>query len=124
MKSNIACLGRTAAAGLVLSLLSACVTISPGPRVSTGGMPRSDGYLTASVAPGQSASCAGTPCNIHYRTPDLGRDVTVLANGFVVGTFPSAAAVNLGDYTDTTVRITVQGADVPAAYVNMPNDSR
>ncbi|HEB96995.1 MAG TPA: hypothetical protein ENI96_11265 [Sedimenticola thiotaurini] len=124
MKPKIATGAKAAVAALSLPLLAACVSTGTQPGVVGGSLPRSDGFLTASVAPGRSASCAGTPCNIHYRTPDLAGDVTVVANGQTVGTFPPGTVVNLGDYAETTVRITVPGADVKPAYVNMPNDNR
>ena len=124
MRSKIARLGKGAVALLSLPLLSACVTMNPQPTAIGGSAPRSDGFLTVSVAPGRSGACSGTPCRIYYKTPALGQDVNIEANGFKVGSFPPDTVVDLGDYSHTRVRITVPGTDTPAAYVNMPNDSR
>ena len=124
MKSKYAKTGTLAAVALSLPLLVGCVTTGTSAGIAPGEMPRSDGFLTAAVGPGGGASCAGTPCTIYYKTPALGGDVTVVVNGFTVGTFPSETVVNLGGYTDTTVRITVPGSNVKPAYVNIPNDSR
>lgn len=125
MKSKITRLGKGAVVLLALPLLSACGTMNPEPGVVDGSLPRNDGFLTASVVPGKSASCSGTPCQIYYKTPDLGGDVTVLANAFTVGSFPSNTVVRLGDYSETTVRISVKGSsNTPVAYVHMPNDTR
>ena len=75
--------------------------------------------FTAVVEPGKGGTCMATPCRVYYRTPDLGSPVKVVANNFPVGTFEPGIYVDLGNYNDPTVRITVPESDVPTAYVNI-----
>jgi len=109
---------------VALPLLSACANMNPQPKVVPESLAGSDGFLSVSVAPGRSGSCGGTPCRIFYKTPDTGGQVKVVANGFVVGTFPGGTMVDLGHYSETNVRIEAPGSGAPITYVNMPNDSR
>jgi hypothetical protein len=55
--------------------------------------------------------------------PDLGHDASVVVNSFKVGTFPSGKVVDLGNFSDTSVRISIPGSDLPTAYVNLPGNS-
>lgn len=124
MVLHISALSRIALVSLLLPLIAGCVTINPKPQVVEGRVPVSDGFLTVVVGPGQGGSCVGTPCSIYYRIPELGGQVEVVANGFVVGSFPSGEVVSLGNYNETSVRIDVPGHDVPTAFVRIPRDGR
>lgn len=109
-----------------LWLLSGCLSVgfNPQPGVAAGSVPGSpNGFLSVTVGPGDGGSCRSTPCRIFYRMPDLGRDASVVVNSFKVGTFPSGKVVDLGSFSDTSVRISIPGSDVPTAYVNLPGDS-
>ena len=115
-----------ASAPLVLLLLSVtgCAEMYPKPQVVPARKASSDGYLSVSVRPGQGGSCGGTPCRIYYRTPESDGEVKVVVNNFVVGTFPGGRVVDLGDYSETSVRISAPGTGAPVTYVNMPADVR
>ena len=107
-------------------LVAGCITAESNlrPALVTGGTESiGDGILSVLVAPGRSANCRNHTCRIYYEMPDLGRDAKVIVNNFYVGTFPSGEVVDLGSWSDTGVRISIQDADVRAAYVNMYGSS-
>jgi len=104
----------TSSLALILITLCGALTADPLPKE-----PVSDGWITAVVGPGEGASCYSTPCSVYYRVPDLGGPVEIIANNFLVGTFPSGETVSIGNYNDS-VRITIRDKDVPTAYVNLP----
>jgi hypothetical protein len=96
--------------------------------VGCSSMPKSPdtvnrGPSATEVAPGGSGSCSFIPCSVFFRTPQANGPVTVQTNNLTVGTFPPDTLVRLGSFNNSTVRITVQGVDVPAAFVYMPTDN-
>jgi hypothetical protein len=110
----------------VLLLLNGCLSpgFNPQPGVAEGSVPGSrNGFLAVTVGPGDGGSCRSAPCRIFYRMPDLGREAEVVVNSFTVGTFPSGKVVDLGSFSDTSVRISIPGSDVPIAYVSLPGES-
>lgn len=75
--------------------------------------------FTAVVEPGKGGNCLLTPCRVYYRMPDLNAPAKVVVNNLPAGTFEPGKYADLGSFNDPTLRITVPGADVPTAYVNI-----
>ena len=109
-----------------LFLLGGCLSpgFNPQPGVAAGSIPASrNGMLSVLVGPGDGGNCRSTPCRVFYRMPELGREARVVVNGFTVGSFPPGKVVDLGNFSDGTVRISIPDTDVPRAYVNLPGNS-
>ena len=106
-------------AGLVLALAGAgCSSLPQG----TASVNR--GPSATEVSPGKAGSCSFVPCRVFFRTPPASGPLTVLANGSKVGSFAPDTLVSLGSFNTSTLRINVQGLDVPTAFVYMPTDNR
>ena len=105
---------------LVPVLLAGCAT-GQVPHVITQGQAKSgDNVFTAIASVEHGGSCQVNPCNVLFKTPPGEGDVQVVANGFVIGTFPRGEKITLGEYSET-VRISMPGTDYGTIYVNIPN---
>ena len=103
-------------------LLGGCVTVASNrqPAIVEGGNPSlDDGLQSVVVGPGDSRTCRNESCRIHYRMPDLEGEAEVAVNNFLVGTFPPGELVDLGTWSEPSIRIRIVDADVPRAFVNM-----
>lgn len=101
-------------AGLVLlagaALLSACTT--PGHQVASWG--------EITLAPGVTGSCFSSPCTVYFEMPPGEGDYLVHINQIPDRRYPAGRAVLLGGFYESR-SIRVPEADVPAAYVYIPN---
>ena len=110
------------AALLVPVLFVGCAT-SPQPRVITQAQAKSgDNVFTAIASVEHGGSCQVNPCNVLFKTPQGEGDVQVVANGFVIGTFPRGETITLGNYSES-VRISMPGTDYGTIFVNIPNSN-
>ncbi len=110
-------------AGIALLGLQACVTSSYQTGVVDPSQSSNDGMLAVTVSAGQGRSCANNPCQIYFKTPDVGGNMTIVVNGFEAGSFPSNTTVNLGSYGETTNRIQIIGHDYPMTFINLPGNN-
>ena len=98
----------------VMGLAAAPVAYGQSPE------PRDDAFMTRVVTAGEGKSCARTPCRVFYRMPQESGDLMLDVNGFQEGPYAPGEVVDLGSYSEPTVRIRVIGGDYPPAFVRMP----
>jgi hypothetical protein len=102
-------------ATIVAAALAAGVALS-----GCGGLKRNpSGAITVTVKPGDTGTCAISPCRVLFEMPPGEREFQVRGNEVDFGRYPAGETVNLGDFYDP-VAIEVVGAQVPKAYVYVP----
>ena len=75
--------------------------------------------MTVTVAPGQTGTCAISPCRVFLEMPAGDGAYRVTGNQITLGTYPAGQTVNLGNFFDP-VAIDIVGAGVPRAFVYVP----
>jgi len=73
------------------------------------------------VKPGDTGTCAVSPCRIHLVMPPGDGEHEVIGNEVKIGDYPAGETVDLGNYFAPQA-LAVKGAGVPKAYVYMPED--
>lgn len=94
---------------LTATLLLACGEIRRDPY----------GAMTVTVKPGQTGTCAISPCRVLFEMPLGSSDYQIRGNEIDFGRYPAGKTVNLGDFYDP-IAIQVVGANVPKTYVYIP----
>jgi hypothetical protein len=85
-----------------------------------GGLERyPSGAITVTVKPGQTGTCAISPCRILLEMPPGDGEYRVTGNEITLGTYPAGKTVNLGDFYAPQA-IEIRGAGVPRAFVYIP----
>jgi hypothetical protein len=85
-----------------------------------GGLERwPSGAITVTVAPGQTGTCAISPCRVLLEMPPGSGEYRVTGNRITLGTYPAGKTVNLGNFFDP-IAIDIVGAGVPRAFVYIP----
>jgi len=92
------------------ALLAACAT--------TGNHVASWGEIT--LAPGDTGSCSSCPCAVYFEMPPGDGDYLVTLNQIADRRYPAGRKVMLGGFFESR-SIRVPEADVPPAYVYIPN---
>ena len=92
-----------------LALLGGCASSPNDPS----------GSISITVKPGDTGTCATSPCQVSLQMPPGSGSYEVTGNQVKIGTYPAGQTVNLGNYWNTQ-RIDVVGANVPPAYVYIP----
>lgn len=77
------------------------------------------GAISVTVAPGQTGTCAISPCRIFLEMPPGEGEYRVTGNQVDFGSYPAGRTVNLGDFYEPQA-IEIVGAGVPKAYVYLP----
>jgi hypothetical protein len=83
--------------------------------------PHVSGSNAITVAPGETGTCATSPCQVTLQMPPGEGSYEVTGNEVLIGTYPAGQAVNLGNYFESQA-FEVKGAGVKKAYVYMPQD--
>jgi len=91
------------------TLLTACTGLTRDPS----------GAITVTVAPGQTGTCAISPCRILLEMPAGDGEYRVTGNQITLGTYPAGKTVDLGNYFEPQA-IEIVGAGVPRAFVYLP----
>lgn len=99
-------LGLTGSAGL-----SSCNQVKDYPS----------GAITVKVKPGDTGTCAISPCRVLFEMPAGNQAFQVLGNQVDFGRYPAGKTVNLGNFYEP-IAIEVVGAKVPKTYVYIPVD--
>ena len=92
-----------------LSLIGGCASSPNDPS----------GSISINVKPGDTGTCATSPCQVSLQMPPGSGSNEVTANQVKVGTYPAGQTVNLGNYWNTQ-RLDIVGANVPPTYVYIP----
>lgn len=98
-----------AAATATLLVLGGCGEIKRSPS----------GAMSVTVAPGETGTCAISPCRIFLEMPPGEGEYRVTGNQVDFGSYPAGKTVNLGDFYEPQA-IEIVGAGVPKAYVYLP----
>lgn len=77
------------------------------------------GSISITVKPGDTGTCATSPCQVSLQMPPGSGSYEVTGNQVKIGTYPAGQTVNLGNYWNTQ-RFDIVGANVPATYVYIP----
>ena len=77
------------------------------------------GAITVTVKPGQTGTCAISPCRILLEMPPGDGEYRVTGNQITLGTYAAGRTVDLGNYYDPQA-IEIVGAGVPRAFVYIP----
>ena len=78
------------------------------------------GVIAITVSPGETGNCETSPCQISLVMPAGSGSYEVTGNQVSLGTYPAGQTVNIGSFWQSQA-IEVRGADVPKAYVYIPN---
>lgn len=89
------------------------------PAAAFAGHP--SGAESITVSPGDTGNCATNPCQVSLVMPAGEGSYEVTANEVSVGSFPAGETANLGNFFSSQA-FAIKGADVPKAYVYMPED--
>ncbi|MGB5833312.1 MAG: hypothetical protein WBG92_15150 [Thiohalocapsa sp.] len=74
------------------------------------------GSNAITVKPGDTGTCALSPCLVTLEMPPGDGSYEVTGNQIRVGTYPAGKTVRLGNFFDSQA-FAIKGADVPKAYV-------
>jgi hypothetical protein len=77
------------------------------------------GAITVTVKPGQTGTCAISPCRILLEMPPGDAEYRVTGNQITLGTYAAGKTVDLGNYYEPQA-IEIVGAGVPRAFVYLP----
>lgn len=109
-------------ATLALIVRSAMLAASIG---AVAGQALADTHVSGSnaitVAPGETGTCATSPCQVTLQMPPGDGSYEVTGNEIKIGTYPAGEAVNLGNYFESQ-SFAIKGAGVKKAYVYIPNE--
>jgi hypothetical protein len=78
------------------------------------------GVIAITVSPGETGNCETSPCQISLVMPAGSGSYEVTGNQVSLGTYPAGQTVKIGSFWQSQA-IEVKGADVPKAYVYIPN---
>lgn len=108
--------GLPLAVALVLALgLAPLIGCAPGGRLERW----PSGAFSVTVQPGETGTCALTPCRVFLVMPPGDGTYRVTGNQVDFGEYPAGKTVNLGNF-DAPIAIAIEGAGVPRAYVWIP----
>jgi SanA protein len=77
------------------------------------------GAITITVKPGDTGTCAISPCRVLFEMPAGEGGYQVLGNQVDLGQYPTGKIVDLGDFYEP-IAIEVVDADVPKSHVYIP----
>jgi len=103
---------------LSAAALAACLGCIAGLALAE---PHVSGSNAITVAPGETGTCATSPCQVTLQMPPGDGSYEVTGNEVLIGTYPAGQAVNLGNYFESQA-IAIKGAEVKKAYVYIPQD--
>jgi hypothetical protein len=79
------------------------------------------GVMQITVKPGETGTCQSSPCQVSLVMPPGTGTFEVTGNEVKIGDFPAGQTVSLGSLFGSNA-IKIVGADVPPAYVYIPQD--
>ncbi len=79
------------------------------------------GSNAITVAPGETGTCATSPCRVTLQMPPGDGSYEVTGNEVLIGTYPAGKPVDLGNYFESQA-FAIKGAGVKKAYVYIPQD--
>jgi hypothetical protein len=79
------------------------------------------GVMQLTLKPGETGTCQSSPCQVSLVMPPGTGTYEVTGNEVKIGDFPAGQTVSLGSLFGSNA-IKVVGADVPPAYVYIPQD--
>lgn len=97
----------------LLALLAAALSL-PAAQVTAG--KSVSGSNAIAVAPGDTGTCALSPCLVTLQMPPGNGSYEVTGNQVYIGTYPAGETVQLGNFFDSQA-FAIRGAGVPKAYV-------
>ena len=104
---------RTPALLMCTTVIAA--TLSQAPFAAAGGnFPSGSNAIT--VKPGDTGTCALSPCRITLEMPPGDGSYEVTGNEISIGSFPAGKAVDIGNYFDSQALV-IKGAGVKKTYV-------
>lgn len=109
---------RAATRILASAALAAGMALVAGPLLAG---PHVSGSNAITVAPGETGTCATSPCQVTLQMPPGDGSYEVTGNEVTIGTYPAGEAVNLGNYFESQA-FAIKGAGVKKAYVYIPQD--
>jgi len=71
------------------------------------------------LQPGCSTMCAQEPCSVYFHMPGGEGELLVRGRAFDIGEYPAGQTVFLGSYWHGSHVFTVEGVDVPPAYLSV-----
>ena len=97
------------------ALIVIAATLSQVPVAAAGGkFPSGSNAIT--VKPGDTGTCALSPCRITLEMPPADGRYEVTGNEISIGSFPAGKAVDIGNYFDSQALV-IKGAGVKKTYV-------
>ena len=78
------------------------------------------GVIAITVSPGETGTCESSPCAVSLVMPDGSGSYEVTGNEISLGSYPAGQTAQIGSFWQTQA-IEVKGANVPKAYVYIPN---
>lgn len=93
------------------ALIGACGSTADSPT----------GAIAITVKPGDTGTCDTSPCQVSLVMPPGTGRLEVTANEVRVGDFPAGQTVQLGEFFSSQA-FKIKGADVPPAYVYIPQE--
>ena len=107
--------GATLKPALLMRTALIAAVLSQVPfAAASGKFPSGSNAIT--VKPGDTGTCALSPCLITLEMPPGNGSYEVTANEISIGSFPAGKAVNLGNYFDSQA-FAIKRAGVKKAYV-------
>ncbi len=100
--------------GLRLAALIGEALLQTPLAAAAGKFPSGDNTIT--VKPGDTGTCATSPCRITLQMPPGSGSCDVNANEISIGSFPAGKAVDVGNYFDSQA-FTIPGTGIKKAYV-------
>jgi hypothetical protein len=74
------------------------------------------------LAPGVTGTCQSNPCRVFFQMPPGEGTYQLRGDAFEIGEYPAGETVMIGSFFESNV-IKVVGADVPKAYIYVPQVS-
>lgn len=74
------------------------------------------------LAPGVTGTCQSNPCRVFFEMPPGDGSYELRGDAFLIGEYPAGETVMIGSFFESNV-IKVVGADVPKAYIYVPQVS-
>jgi hypothetical protein len=107
--------GATLTPALLMRTALVSAALSQAPFAAAGGnFPSGSNAIT--VKPGDTGTCALSPCRITLEMPPGDGSYEVTGNEISIGSYPAGKAVDIGNYFDSQALV-IKGAGVKKTYV-------
>lgn len=100
---------------VLVPALAPVIGCAPGARLERW----PSGAFSVTVQPGETGTCALSPCRVFLVMPPGDGPWRVTGNQVGFGEYPAGQTVNLGNF-DEPIALTIEGAGVPRAFVYIP----